>query len=254
MNLSLNAQGTRVYVTGKPAWESLTEFNVEHGVVSVIGNIPVNIDAIIEANQWPDSKVSSFVDFSSKVSGLVSYWKLEAQVGASFVTLPMQYFRATMWTYRAALPDGGTNYVELSVPNASQYASVINSADSFRVKRFFVLPSGTTFDYVFFYFGNYDEQQLELQYLNGLNENFCIIKSAFRLPEELDADQYATRVLTGIRSNSSTADGVRVTCNFDPNILPGMTVDFDGDQFVAQTISYNVSPTDQYIEVYSYSL
>lgn len=256
MNISLNAEPGSILVVGKPEAPTSTSYalSANPGTVSIFGNTPVDIDAIIEVNQWPDSRISSFVDFSEQVADLVSYWKLEAEVDGDFVTLPMQYFRATMWNYRDGLPSGGTNYVELSIPNALENAEAINNADSFRVKRFFLMPNGVTFGYVFFNFGYYDDQEEEFQFHTGRNENSCIIKSAFRLEEAINTDQYATRTLRGIRNSSVTADGIKVTCNFDPNILPGMTVDFNGDEFVAETIGYFVSPTDQYIEVHSYSV
>lgn len=252
MNISFNAEPGSIALNLFPLFTNDYVLSADPGSVSITGNFPVNIDAYIEANQWQNSKAFSFIDFSGKVDGLVSYWKLEAQVGNDFITLPMQYFKATMWNYRPTLPGGGANFVELSIPNASEFAETIELADSFRIKRFFVLQNGTTFDYVFFNFANYEDQDIELQFVNRLNQNSCIIKSAFKMQESVGT--FPTRTLKGIRSNSSTAQGVRVTCTLDTNLLPGMTVSFLDDEFVAETIVYSVSPNDQYLEVYSYSV
>lgn len=216
----------------------------------------VNIDADLLLYAGSNSNAFAINDYYSPVADSVSYWKLEADTTGSgtYVELPCQYFKATAWSYRSSLPFGGTNYIECLVPSATAYLSTINDAQSFRIKVFY--QSGTTQEHVWFNFSSYLAPPIPLtkEFLNASNQDACVIKGAFRNIEPIEEILSFSRALSGIRQNSVTADGRRVVCNLDPILLPSMTVTDGTNTFPALTVSYYVSATDQYMEVFSYSV
>lgn len=258
MDLDLDAGIGAFAVTGSDAsFPRLRNINAQPASYAIVGTIPVNIDGYFKAFLGNGSKVLAVNDFIEAVRDNVSYWKLEGETGSNqFVELPCQYWKATTWSYRADLPDGGTNYVEVMVPAATDYADEINDSYSFRIKQFFKLPDGSELEHVFFNFGSYLTPPLPLtkSFTSGAYQDSCLIKGSFRLLEPIESYLEETRALTGIRSNGSTDRGRRIICNFDPVLLPGMFVEVGNDTFEAKTVIYYVSASDQYLEVYDYHI
>lgn len=254
MDYDLNAETGSYTFTGiANGWDYDRQFNAEPASYIATGKFPVNIDGYVKGSFWSDSKLIGLNDFSGKVEGAIAYWKLEGQVGQDdYVVLPMQYWKATVWSYRETLPFGGTNYVEVMIPIASEYASDINDSYSFRIKRIYKLPNNTTFEQVFFNFGSYLSPPLPItkEFTAGVNQDSCLVKGAFRLLEEVDGFVGSTRTLAGVRSYTNGGGRKKVVCNLDPVIQPGMQVTVGNDTFTAKTITFYVSATDQYMEVH----
>lgn len=217
------------------------------------GKFPVNIDGYISASQYSQTRILGINDFSTAVDDAVNYWKLEGEKGENdYVTLPMQYLKITAWSYRENLPFGGTNYAEVMIPVASEYATEINDSYSFKIKRFFKLPNGTNFEQTFFNFSSYMSPSIPLtkEFTSGSNQDSCMVKGAFRLFESVPAFLEETRVIDNVRSYTSGGGKKKVVCSIDPIIQPGMLVTVGADTFQAKTISFYVSANDQYMEVY----
>lgn len=261
MDYELDAGIGAYTVTGvSNAWDYDRSFNAAPGSFAVAGNFPVNIDADILGTQL-NANAFAINNFAPQVSDAVSYFKLEAKDIAggenAFTEIPMQYFRGTIWSYRPFLPFGGVGENEVFIPSASAYASNINDAQFFRVKRFFKLPDGTQYEQVWFKVASYaysDGTQFPItrEFTSGANQDSCVVKGVLPYFEDLSDTPLDPIVLTGIRSITSGANGKKVICNLDPVLKPGMMVQVGNDVFAALTMSIFVSPSDQYMAVFDY--
>lgn len=261
MDYDLDAQPGSHTVTGiSNGWDYDRAFNAAAGAFTVAGNFPVNIEGDILGSQF---KGSAFAvnNFTDQVRDTVSYFKLEYQDTRDpadvYRVLPMAYFKATAWGFRSWLPFGGIGVNEVFIPAASQYADELNNAQFFRVKRFFKLPDGSTYEQVWFYVSSYtleslNDYPLVQEFTYGANQDHCIVKGFFGYFMEVDDTVFSPIKLTGIRSQTISSNGRRVTCNLDTVLRPGMMVEVDDDIFRAETVSYFVSPSDQYMEVFNY--
>lgn len=259
MDYDLDAQPSSYTVTGvSNGWDYDRSFNAAPGAFTVAGNFPVNVTGDILGSQF---KASAFAvnNFTEKVGDAVSYWKLEAKniAGNGFTEIPMQYFKATAWSFRSWLKSGGVGANEVFIPSASPYAQKITDAQFFRVKRFFKLPDGTTYDHIWFYVSSFAHDDgtvvpMTKDFTYGQNQDSCTVKGAFSYFYEIDDPVFDPIVLTGVRSYTTGSGGRKVVCNLDTVLKPGMQVEIDNDIFTALTISFFVSPSDQYMEVFDY--
>lgn len=252
-DITLNADSASYTVSGIDASKIYIRlFDAQPAAYVATGKFPVDIDGYVSAAQYPNTRIIGINDFSTAVDDTVNYWKLEGQAGENnFVTLPMQYLKLTVWSYRENLAFGGANFAEVLVPVASDYATDINNSYSFRIKRFFKLPNGNTFEQTFFNFGSYLVPPLPLtkEFTSGANQDSCLIKGSFRLIENVSAYLGETRVMKDIRSYTNGNGRKKVVCSIDSIIQPGMIVSVGADTFQAKTISVYVSANDQYMEV-----
>lgn len=216
-----------------------------------------NIDGYIEAEYVPDVNSIVLNDFFSVAQDKTNYWILEGQTALNaLVDLPMQNFSVTMWSYRATQPFA-PNYLEVMIPSASNFAAQINDCPYFRLKVSYNID-GTNTRNTFIYFSGYQPAQgdfipLTKQFTYGTFQDFCLIKSPFGYAYDIDGYQSQYRELKGIRSDATLDRGRRVICNFDPVLKPGMIVNVgDESGWEAKTITYFVSASDQYMEVYNY--
>jgi hypothetical protein len=217
---------------------------------AINGSVGFPIQGYALAN--PRGSVLAINDYPAVKAGAVVYWKLEGSTGSTtYAALPCQYFKATYYGYRSNLAFGGLSYIDAMVPSGTQYSSIINNAQNFRIK--IVYPNS---EHVFITLSSYlnPPAPLVLEYTSGTNQDSCLIKGYFLFTNAPETILTFTRNLTGIRSKSTTAQGKRVICNLDPVLTVGMTVNDGITTMEAKTIVYYVSATDQYMEVYDYFL
>jgi hypothetical protein len=217
---------------------------------AINGSVGFPIQGYALAN--PRGSVLAVNDYAFAKDGEVVYWALEASTGfLTFTKVPCQYFKATVFGYQINRPFGGLSYIEAMVPSATQYSSIINNAQGFRIKILY--PNS---EHTFIGFSSYSVPPAPLvrEYTSATNQDSCLVKGYFLFTSPPELILNYTRNLTGIRSKSTTAQGKRVICNLDPVLAVGMSANDGISSMLVKTVVYYVSATDQYMEVYDYFL
>jgi len=153
--------------------------------------------------------------------------------------------RVPISSWQATLQLDRAQYVQCVVPACEPYVDQINAAPTFRIRRRALLPDGQPFEY------DMAVAPLQTVQMARGSRNYTATLSGYAPPAEADEDppEATARTLRDVRSVTTQASGIRVSCAIDWLLRPGQIAYVDGVPFVASYINYYCSDGDQYMDV-----
>lgn len=185
------------------------------------------------------ARVLGLHDFTGQLGDATALFAMDLVAPGGVLRIPVSSWQATLQT-------AGSNYVQCVVPACLPWADDLLAATEFVIYRVARLANGGVFEYVM---ARAPAEQVSFDQgperytctLSGYSEGFA---------EDLDPPAAYDRALTGVRSISSGAGGVRVRCAVDWLLRPGHRAFANGVPLVVGFMNY-YAPTgfDAYMDV-----
>ena len=178
-------------------------------------------------------------DFTTSLTGLeTSRYVMDLITPGGVVRVPISSWQATLQTDASC-------FVQCVVPAAADYTAHILAATEFVITRQATLPGGQVISY------EMARSPLEQIAPSQGPTNYTIVLSGY--PDALTANEdpptAQDRTLNGVRSVAGLSGTMRVRCNIDWLLRPGMRAYQDTAPVLVDYISYYVNTQDQYMDV-----
>jgi hypothetical protein len=177
-------------------------------------------------------------DFTVAVADLPPQYVMDLVTPGGSVRVPISNWQATLRT-------GAQNFLQCNVPGCAPYLESLNLATAFIIRRRVVLPSGTAIEYEM---ANADISSLSLAQ-GPRNYTATLTGFSTGFAQEEDTSPALERQLREVRQTNVSGSGLRVRCDVDWLLRPGMTARLNNVPFVVGRISYFVSSAEAYMDV-----
>jgi hypothetical protein len=208
------------------------------GTAQILATFPV-VASIAAAGPLGSPAALLWHDFTTSLTGLeTSRYVMDLITPGGVVRVPISSWQATLQTDASC-------FVQCVVPAASDYTAHILAATEFVITRQATLPGGQVISY------EMARSPLEQIAPSQGPTNYTIVLSGY--PDALTANEdpptAQDRTLNGVRSVAGLSGTMRVRCNIDWLLRPGMRAYQDTAPVLVDYINYYVNTQDQYMDV-----
>ena len=158
---------------------------------------------------------------------------------------PTGVVRVPISSWQATLQMDAACYVQCVIPAADTYATAIAVATDFVISQVLTLSNGTTIDYEM---ARAPAQTLILD-RGAFNYTATLSGYTDALTSSGVPPVLTDRTLTGVRSVSTYADGMRVRCSIDWSLRPGQRAYLDSTEILVDYINFYAPGNDCYMDV-----
>lgn len=176
-------------------------------------------------------------DFSARLPPQPERYVCDLATPSGAVRVPISGWQATLQT-------GAKSYLQVSIPDASTYASALAACTAFSVSRIAAAADGAAISY-----------PMASAARNTLTTSRTPSTYSATITGYGDAFQAATSppaaydvALTGVRSTTSTAAGVQARCSTSWTLRPGHRAYLDGQPIIVSAVSFFVGTSDAYMD------
>lgn len=177
-------------------------------------------------------------DFTQLAKGLITRYVMDVITPTATVRMPISTWQATLQTDAAC-------YVQCVVPAIENYVDDLEDGTEFVITRLVTRPDGQTL--------TYEMARAPLEVLQFAQGAFNYTATLSGYTDALAADANPPtgydRTLEGVRTVFTSAAGLRVRCNIDWLLRPGMRAYWGDTPLLVAYINYYCSTSEEYMDV-----